>query len=141
MVPAETVETLSEQDSLPRLQVQVTDPTVHSIWVGHQVLSIQHHQPGKVLPPLCFPRLGWWGSTIYNNTHVEHARLYTHIVQTHRQTFILFKTAFYFLALLQLNTHFKLQHGCFFVLHSVKRPSLFIKLCILKVNTLKTNSH
>lgn len=136
MVPAETVETLSEQDSLPRLQVQVTDPTVHSIWVGHQVLSIQHHQPGKVLPPLCFPRLGWWGSTIYNNTHVEHAG-YTHTSFKHTD-----RSSFSFLALLQLNTHFQLQqHGCFFVLHSVKRPSLFIKLCILKVNTLKTNSH
>lgn len=43
ILPAETVETLPQQDPLSRLQVHVADPTVHRLRVRQQVMSIHHH--------------------------------------------------------------------------------------------------
>ena len=57
-LPAEAVETLPEQHTLAWAEVCIADPTVHSLRVGHHLLAVQLHQPGKVLPALRLPGLG-----------------------------------------------------------------------------------
>lgn len=49
---AETVETLSQQDTFSRLQVHEADLTIHGLRIGHQVLTVHLHQPVKVLSSL-----------------------------------------------------------------------------------------
>ena len=75
------MQTLSQQHPLPWLQLLVTDPAVHTVWVWHQALAVHLHQAGKILPALCLPGLAI--RIQYTHTHTP-LRIHVHVhVHTH----------------------------------------------------------
>lgn len=64
---AEAVETLPQQDPVSRLQIHEADPALHRLGVWKQVLSVQHHQAGKVFAALVLSRLTGRGIVQWNS--------------------------------------------------------------------------